>query len=143
MHTGSMPQVIFNHIFLKHIVYIDDVPVEHLLAFAEWCLLADDIIRSVSRKLVDLWRADLNKLVGQSSFIPAQRIKSKFVHIPLKKQCQNLKGYLKLINIYRSSRNSVKRLYKVFSPLMNIFEVLSFYFVYKKHIQLSLTLFIG
>lgn len=88
MYLEPQPGII--QYFLKHIIYIKDVPVEHLLAFVEWYLPANYETRYMFGKPVELWRADLCRVVGSASFIPVQRIKSKFVHIPVQIQSRNL-----------------------------------------------------
>ena len=67
--------------FITHFLYVDDVPQEHLLACVEWFLPRPDHIRYKFGKPVEVWTADLLELRREATFIPVQRIKSKFIHI--------------------------------------------------------------
>lgn len=67
--------------FLKHILYVDEAPYEHHLAFVEWYLPLPDCIKNRYGKPVQVWRNKLFVVLGSASFIPVQRIKTKFVYV--------------------------------------------------------------
>lgn len=67
--------------FIKHVIYINQVPHEHVLANVEWFLPLPDEQCHYFGKPVQLWCATTFENPGPASFIPVQRIKTKFVHI--------------------------------------------------------------
>lgn len=67
--------------FIKHVFYVDGAPYEHHFAFVEWYLQLPDAIKNKYGKPVQVWRNKLYSITGSASFIPVQRIKTKFVYV--------------------------------------------------------------
>ena len=66
--------------FLLHNLIIDGESNVHVLAQVNWFANVDDRLRFYYGKPVEVWKSDLFEQSGPSSFIPVQRIKSKFAY---------------------------------------------------------------
>ena len=67
--------------FYKHILFVDNQPYEHYFAFVEWYMPMPEAIKNKYGKPIQVWRNKIFEPTGSASFIPVQRIKSKFVYI--------------------------------------------------------------
>ena len=65
--------------FVKHNIFLEDVAYTHTLAYVEWYQKAPDNLQSIYRKPVEVWYKHLSLPTGASSFVPVQRIFSKFI----------------------------------------------------------------
>ena len=70
------------HYFLVHNIDIDGECKEHLLAKFDWMKpLINNNRYNYFGKPIEVWHSDLFEFAGPASFIPVQRIKSKFIKI--------------------------------------------------------------
>ena len=76
--------------FVMHNLFIDDVAHPHIFAFTEWYLPMGDVNKYKYGKNVEVWSSDLFEPLGSASFMPIQRIKSKFLHIKFELDCKNV-----------------------------------------------------
>lgn len=67
--------------FFKHLLYVNDVCMEHVLCFVEWFTMLGDEERYFFGKPIEICHAKIHDLGGPASFIPVQRLKSKFVSV--------------------------------------------------------------
>ena len=88
MYLTPRPGRICN--FFSHILYVDGNPLPHIFADVEWFLPMGDEKRYKFGKPVEVWSSELFERPGSASFIPVQRIKSKFLQIKFKIDCINV-----------------------------------------------------
>ena len=67
--------------FLKHILYVNDKPHVHYLAYVQWYIAVKEDIRNDYGMMVQVFRDKHFLPMGFASFIPVQRIKGKFVKV--------------------------------------------------------------
>ena len=70
--------------FLQQIVYKNNQAFTFILAKVLWLLPVSPQLMDHFGKPVQLWRYQLHKRFGPAAFIPVQRIRSKYVHVPTK-----------------------------------------------------------
>lgn len=65
---------------ILHNVLIEGVSHVHCLARVKWFSPVNESLQNYYGKPIEIWKADVYEDEGPASFIPIQRIKSKFVH---------------------------------------------------------------
>ena len=65
---------------ILHIVLIEGKSHVHCLARVKWFSPANESLQNFYGKPVEIWKANVFEDEGPASFIPIQRIKSKFVY---------------------------------------------------------------
>ena len=68
--------------YIRHAVIVNNERYEHILACVEWYLPCSEPMKNFYGKPVELWKNNLFELHKSAKFMPIQRIKSKFVHVP-------------------------------------------------------------
>lgn len=80
--------------FISHLIYVNNEPKQHIFALVQWFLPVVDELRFKFGKPVEVWSSDLLEMEKGASFIPVQRIKSKFVHIKFQYRSKNVMAVL-------------------------------------------------
>ena len=83
--------------YIRHAVIVNNDRYKHILACVDWYLPCSEDIKNYYGKPVEVWKNDLFEMSRSAKFMPIQRIKSKFVHVP-----ENINGSNVLVVLPRN-----------------------------------------